>query len=184
MSELLRLYRTVAFCGSRGLIGPDFRHCRETAQYAANLGLIVLTGDANGADAAARMGAPSARVFYVKQGDIPYPAALAIRSVSMIRALAQREPAALLIAYPDAICPDQLRPSSNPRQCFSGKGSGTWASVCFALGLGLPVLVYRKKGHRLEIPAWGIGEEIGKGVLHDFTRLFVRQYQMILEPAY
>jgi hypothetical protein len=43
----------------------------------------------------------------------------------------------LLVAFPCAAAPVQLRPSVS----FAGFGSGTWGSVALALGLGVPVLV-------------------------------------------
>ena len=169
MSDFLTLHRTVAIIGNRALSGLDWRRCRNIAQVAEAYGLQVLTGDARGADHAARMGAPSARVFRPAI-TAPYPVALAIRSISLVKHLAQST-APLLLAYPARPCPETLQPSTNPRDCFNGSGSGSWAVMCYALALDVPVLMWPGET-QTPPPPWCIREPLKRGSLAGFVRLY------------
>ena len=42
----------------------------------------------------------------------------------------------------------------NPSRCFAGFGSGTWATVCFAVGRGVPVVVFGISADQL--PLWDL----------------------------
>lgn len=169
MNDFLTLYHAVAIIGSRHLTGRDWRRCRNIAQVAEAYGLQVITGDAQGADHAARMGAPSAHVFRPTL-KAPRPVALALRSVALVKTLA-RSDAPLMLAYPIKPCPETLHPSANPRDCFNGSGSGSWAVMCYALALDIPVFMWPGET-RTPPPPWCITEPIKRGSLAGFMRLF------------
>jgi len=55
-------------------------------------------------------------------------------------------------------------PSASPSRCFSGGGSGSWASAALAVGLGVPVLLWLPVG--VQPPAaWGF-VSLGGGFFH------------------
>lgn len=176
MSEFLTLYRTAGFTGSRMLPRPDVVRCANIAEVAMNFGLKILVGDAPGCDITVRRAAPLAIVFR-HDPNLPKRAALAYRSIQMIDTLA-RSTAPILIAYPDRPCPEALRPSRRPGDCFNGSGSGTWATVCYALGQGVPVVVW-PGFYKVPAPSWSIAEQVKRGSLAGFYRLFVPQPQLL-----
>lgn len=180
MPDFLTLYHTVAIIGNRALSGPDWRRCRNMAQVADAYGLTVITGNATGADHAARSGAPSAVVFSPAI-TAPPRVALALRSISLVKSLA-RSTAPLMLAYPVSPCPETLQPSTNPRDCFNGSGSGTWGTVCYALGLSIPVLMWPGET-KTPPPPWCIHETVKRGSLAGFIRLFTVHSQPALIPA-
>lgn len=99
----------------------------------------VLVGDAPGVDRRASELLPQARVFHVAS----YGAgsgAFAARSIACVQACASAR--GVWCAFPAGPAPAGLRPSARSSACFAGFGSGTWASLAFALGLGLPAVVY------------------------------------------
>ena len=70
----------------------------------------------------------------------------AARSIACVRAVAGAASACLWVAFPATACPAGLRPSPSPSACFSGFGSGTWAALAFAIGSGVPCLVFLPPG--------------------------------------
>ncbi|MEI6776217.1 MAG: hypothetical protein WCK70_04920 [Chloroflexales bacterium] len=115
----------------------------SAALCAAPTGIPVLVGDAQGIDARARQIRPSARVFVAADhGDGPQ--SFATRSITCVRATVAA--GGIWCAFPASPCPAGLAPSASSRRAFSGHGSGTWASLALALGLGLPTLVYLPPG--------------------------------------
>jgi len=77
------------------------------------------------------------------------PAALAARSAAMVSAVAAAGPGSFLVGFVSSPCPQEkkrgggspLSPSRSSSRCFAGYGSGTWASLAFAGGLGLRVVI-------------------------------------------
>jgi hypothetical protein len=94
----------------------------------------LLVGCASGVDEVGRGAFPSARVFSAAGSE---PWQFAQRSASLVSALALG--GGCLVSFPDGPCPPGLSPCSSWR---SAGGSGSWGSVCLALGLGVPVLLY------------------------------------------
>jgi hypothetical protein len=74
------------------------------------------------------------------------------RSAAVVRFVAASGLGAEFIGFPLVACPAGLRPSSSASACFCGLGAGTWATLAFAAGLGLPVLVFPAAVFAL--PAW------------------------------
>lgn len=46
------------------------------------------------------------------------------------------------MSFPAGVCPSGLFPSASSGRCFSGSGSGSWASLAYAIGRGGAALVY------------------------------------------
>ena len=108
-----------------------------------------------------------------------YPAStfvgsLARRLAALVRFVADSGPEAELVGFPSAPCPAGLVPSPHPSACFAGFGAGTWSSLAFAAGLGLPVSVLRHQvGVVVPLPAWpgGVWESSAWGSLWVPARL-------------
>jgi hypothetical protein len=123
------------------------------AAAAVPSGSRVLVGCAAGVDEFFRSAFPSAEVFAVASGQWGVGrGAFAARSVACVRAVAAGS--GLWVSFPSSPCPVGLVPSSSQSRCFSGLGSGSWASLAFALGSGLPCLVFLGS---LPVPlGWGL----------------------------
>lgn len=124
-------------------------------------GAAVVVGCARGIDQAARQVFPAAQVFQAaaygtRRG------AFAARSVACVQSVAAA--GGLWAAFPASPCPVGLVPSSKSSKCFCGKGSGTWASLAFAVGSGVPCLVFLPSG--ITAPTgWGL-QPLGGGWFH------------------
>ncbi|MGH8529698.1 MAG: hypothetical protein ACRETN_07630 [Nevskiales bacterium] len=66
--------------------------------------------------------------------------AFARRSVAAVGAVAAA--GGLWLSFPGRPCPAGLLPSASSAACFSGRGSGSWASLALAVGSGVPSLVF------------------------------------------
>ncbi len=134
----------VGFTGSRSLDinAPDIPNIAAIVRHVLSEGYQVAVGDATGADWIVRRYAPDALVFCKDAYDGPMAAKLAQRSTAMVRHVVAH--GGYIIGFPTAPCPKGLRPSPNPARCFAGFGSGTWATLALAAGLGLPVYVVRR----------------------------------------
>lgn len=102
----------------------------------------VFVGCAQGVDAFFRAAFPQAVVFSVASGDFgpTQRGAFAARSVACVRAVASQ--GGLWVSFPAAACPAGLLPSASSGRCFCGSGSGSWASLAFAVGSGAACLVF------------------------------------------
>ncbi len=154
----LRSASVVGVSGARAPLPASLSACRwALGQLAPSA--VVVTGCASGVDACARALCPSARVLRVSAfGGIP-----AARSVAVVRAVAAGAGpgGALWLAFPAGPCPSgrvrgrALAPSRSASACFAGYGSGTWASLALAVGLGVPALAFLPPG--VAAPAgWGL----------------------------
>lgn len=125
------------------------------------LGASVVVGCARGIDQAARLAFPGAQVFYASSFGSGR-SSFAARSVACVQAVAASS--GLWVAFPSTPCPVGLLPSARSSQAFSGKGSGTWASLAFAVGSGVSCLVFLPSG-MVAPPAWGL-LPLGDGWFH------------------
>jgi hypothetical protein len=82
-------------------------------------------------------GSCHARVFVAASRQ---PGHLAARSIAVVRACAGA--GGSWCAFPAGPAPVQLRPSSRASACFSGSGSGTWASLALGIGLRRAAIVF------------------------------------------
>lgn len=140
--QLVSAAPALAFSGSR-------RPARASLQALAALvaalpaGIPVLVGDAPGIDQRAAALLPHARVLHASAYGSG-PGSFAARSIACVRACAAAT--GLWCAFPARPAPAALRPSARSSACFAGFGSGTWASLAFAIGSALPAIVYLPAG--------------------------------------
>jgi hypothetical protein len=139
------------FSGSRRWVG-SFAALRAAAGFVPT-GCRVVVGCAAGVDEFFRGAFPSAQVVAVSSGQWGVGrGAFAARSIACVRAVAGN--GGLWVSFPSSACPAGLLPSSSSSRCFSGSGSGSWASLAFALGSGVSCLVFLGS---LPAPAgWGL----------------------------
>ena len=131
----------VGFCGSRSLpsaFSPLVSSCVSSI-VASGRGVAV--GCASGADAFVRGVCSSAVVFSVLSFGSGR-AAFARRSAAFVSAVVSSGAGCGLVGFVSSPCPAGLFPSAYASCCFAGFGSGSWASVAFAVGLGVPVVVF------------------------------------------
>lgn len=84
-----------------------------------------------------------------KSGSVP--ARLAARSTALVKAVKGGGRGSALVGFPGGACPRSVKPA---RSWPGGSGSGTWASLGLAAGLGVPVLVFPPAG--VSLPShWG-----------------------------
>jgi hypothetical protein len=102
----------------------------------------VFLGCAGGVDAAFRAAVPGASVLRASSFGSGR-GSFAARSVAVVSAVVSAAGSrGLWVAFPSAACPAGLLPSASSSRCFCGSGSGSWASLAFAAGSGLPCLVF------------------------------------------
>ena len=140
----------VGFSGSRGL--PPAVLSSVLCLRGRSVG-SSLVGCAAGVDSSVRRGLRSslspltvfsAAAFGSGRG------AFAARSVAFVRAIATG--GGVLVSFPASPCPVGLLPSSSSSRAFCGLGSGSWATLAFAVGSGVPCWVFAPCG----VPSgWG-----------------------------
>ena len=147
IAKIFSDYRVFGFSGARSSVPNG---CKEAAKLVPE-NSRVFVGCANGVDAYFRKVFPNAEVSSASDfgGGKSY---YALRSAYVISSVKRRH--GLWVSFPDSQCPANLLPSKDRGCCFCGTGSGTWASLAYALGLGLPCLVYLGK---IQCPkGWGL----------------------------
>lgn len=111
---------------------------------------VISVGCATGVDAIVRGALPGAQVFEAAlPASVPsagasrtaVAAALVARSVAVVRSLPVLGSGAVF-AFPLGACPAGLLPSRSSARCFAGFGSGSWAAVALAAGIGHSVFVF------------------------------------------
>lgn len=154
LSSVFSRFSSFGFSGSRSGVSP--------AVLSSVVGLVpsgsaVFVGCAAGVDGFFRGAFPSAVVFSVSSGRWGRGrGAFAGRSAACVRAVSAA--GGLWVAFPALGCPAGLVPSASSSRCFCGSGSGSWASLAFALGSGVPCLVFAPAG----VPAgWGFSSVPG-----------------------
>jgi len=131
-------FPVVGFSGSRSLPPASVAALRSVASLVSPTASVSV-GCARGADSLARGLFPSARVFSVSSGRFGSGrGAFAARSIACVRSVV----GGLWVAFPSSPCPAGLLPSPSSSRCFCGLGSGSWASLAFAIGSGVPSLVF------------------------------------------
>jgi hypothetical protein len=141
----------VGFTGSRNLAQSYFPLVSRVVAGFAGQQLAV--GCAAGADKAVRLATPGVQVFRVSQfGTGRY--AFARRSAALVQAVAGSS-SPLLVGFVGGPCPAGVVPSPQASTCFNGGGSGTWATLALAAGLGVPVVVFWCGSGPANLPPWG-----------------------------
>ena len=142
VSAVLASASLVGFSGSRSVVPPSavcaslFRCVPASAS--------VSVGCARGFDLAVRAAFPSALVWSASSFGVGR-GAFARRSAAFVRSLSAC-PSSVLVSAPAVPCPAGLVPSRSSSRCFAGFGSGSWAGVAFAVGLGVPVALFLPVG--------------------------------------
>lgn len=140
----------VGFCGSRSLVPPPAVWSAVSAAVAP--GAVVSCGCVGGLCGLARSSFPSAVVFSAASFGSGR-GSFARRSVALVRSVAA-SPVSVWVSFPGRACPAGLLPSAVSSRCFCGLGSGSWASLAFAVGLGVPAFVWLPAGVGVP-PGWG-----------------------------
>ena len=120
----------------------------------------VVVGCARGVDGLARSAFPSASVFAVSSGRWGRGrSAFARRSAAFVSSLSSS--GGVLVSLPAVASSPAagLVPSSSSSRCFCGSGSGSWASLAFAVGCGVPCLVFL--GSSPAPAGWGLSPVAG-----------------------
>lgn len=169
VSAALSSATVVGFSGSRHLADAVSSAVLLGAVAAVPSSASVVVGCAAGVDAVVRLACPSARVFSVASGAFGSGrGAFAARSTACVQAVAAAGSAGLWVSFPSGACPAGLLPSASSSRCFSGSGSGTWASLALAVGLAVPSLVFLPTG--VVSPAgWGLKPVAGSPEWFSFS---------------
>ena len=148
LPNIFSRFSTFGFSGSRSSL-PSGAASRVVSLVPASASVFV--GCASGVDAYFRSSFPSATVLQASSFGSGR-GSFARRSVAVIEAIKAAN--GLWVAFPSSACPAGLMPSASSSRAFSGSGSGSWASLAFALGSGVPSLVFLGS---LPCPAgWGL----------------------------
>ena len=147
LSSIFSRFSSFGFSGSRAGVPASVL---SSVPALVPAGSAVVVGCARGVDEFFRGAFPSARVF--RAADFGRGrGSFAARSVAVVRAVAAA--GGLWVSFPASPCPAGLLPAASSSRAFCGAGSGTWASLSFALGSGVPCLVFSSAG----VPAgWGL----------------------------
>jgi hypothetical protein len=148
MFEIVSNAVCVGFSGSRS---PSPASLSALSAVAEKVSGLVVTGCANGIDEAARKLFPGAVVLSVASGKFGSgKSAFARRSIACVEKVKSLN--GIWVSFPNGNCPIGLSPNSKGSKCFSGSGSGTWASLAFAVGSDVPCLVWLPAG--VVAPSW------------------------------
>jgi len=130
----------VGFCGSRCLPSAFSPLVSSCVSAVASAGRGVAVGCAAGADrfalSAARASCAPVSLFSASSFGSGR-GSFARRSAALVSAVAASGSGCGLVAFVSSGCPVGLFPSASASRCFSGFGSGSWASVAFAVGRGV-----------------------------------------------
>lgn len=153
LSSLLTGSGLVGFSGSRSVVPSVLS---SVLCLRARSGGSSLVGCAAGVDSSVRAGLSGVSVFSASSFGVGR-GSFAARSVAFVRALSSG--GGVLVSFPSSPCPYGLRPSASSSRAFSGFGSGSWASLAFAVGSGVPCWIFAPFG----VPSgWGF-ESCGGG---------------------
>ena len=141
-------FSVVGFSGSRSLRGVSVGALSGACGAVAS-GSVVAVGCARGVDGFVRSRFSRAVVFRVGSFGSGR-GAFARRSVAVVEWVAAR--GGCWVSFPVGACPVGLVPSSVSRSCFWGSGSGSWASLAFAVGCFVPCFVFLGRG--VVAPSW------------------------------
>ena len=155
LKNLLSQYSCFGFSGSRS--GVPISVMKSIAVIVPTESRIIV-GCARGVDEFFRKEFKNSEVFEVASGKWGSGrGAFALRSISCVKEV--KKAGGIWISFPANPCPTGLMPSVSSTKCFSGFGSGSWASLAFNIGLGTKSLVYSPSG----VPTgWGLHQVPGE----------------------
>lgn len=152
MSRVLSSASVVGFSGSRSKPCIESAAAVKSAIASVPPSVPIHVGCAKGVDELVRTLCPNAKVFSVQSLSFTGRGALARRSQLCVESVAV--PGGVWCSFPSKSCPAGLVPSASASRCFSGFGSGSWASLAFAAGRGVACLLFLPPG--VELPTgWG-----------------------------
>lgn len=157
LSSLFSDFSAFGFSGGRVWNNPVAP--LSAAAAAVPSGSAVFVGCARGVDSYFRRIFPNASVLSVASGCFGAVSrgAFAARSVACVNAVSGA--GGLWVSFPISACPAGLLPSSSSSRAFCGSGSGSWASLSFAVGSGVPCVVFLGS---LPVPSgWGFAPVSG-----------------------
>ena len=140
----------VVFSGSRRSLPPA--SLLSSVFSAVHPSAFVVVGCASGVDHAVRRAFPRASVFFASSFGSGR-ASFARRSVAVV-ATAVGVRGSFFVSFPGVACPAGLLPSAVSSRCFCGLGSGSWASLAFAVGSGVSSLLWLPAGISAPV-GWG-----------------------------
>ena len=160
ISSIIASANCVGFSGSRNPNGAIPSGVILGAIAAVSPSASVLVGCAKGVDAVVQSALGSrCQVFSVASGQWGSErGAFAGRSTACVRAVATA--GGLWVSFPSSPCPAGLLPSKSFSKCFHGSGSGSWASLALAVGLGVPCLVFLPVGVVAPV-GWSLAPVVG-----------------------
>ncbi len=123
-------YDCVGFSGARNAALELCQYAVQISNHFLNMPAAV--GDARGIDDAIRR----SRITTVFNSKSFSPQHLVARSIDLINHLCANN--GCLIAFPGQTAHHQTRPVKK----WAGYGSGTWGTIAYAAGYGLPVFIY------------------------------------------
>ena len=130
------------FCGSRRFV--PLASVWSAVVSVVGSSASVSCGCVGGLCGLARASFPAASVFRASSFGRGR-GAFAARSVALVRSVASVR-GSVWVSFPGVSCPVGLLPSSRAAACFCGSGSGSWASLAFAVGSGVPALLWLPSG--------------------------------------
>lgn len=151
----IKSFSTIGFSGSRRL--PE----GAPVQLAVKKGIAsgcqrFLVGDAKGVDSFAIECLESFGIvpeIYHASDYGKGRQSFARRSIAVVSEVASAS--GLWISFVGDECPSGLAPSDKSSKCFCGKGSGSWASLAYAIGKGCDIRLWCPPG--IEPPSsWGM----------------------------
>ena len=145
---VLARFSFFGFSGSRSVVSPA---CASVACFLRRFRPVAgVVGCASGVDSFFSGSFPSLSVFRASSFGRGR-GSFAARSVAVVRAVASA--GGVWLSFPSSPCPCVLVPSGVSSRVFCGLGSGSWSSVAFACGLGVPCLVFLPSGVEFP-PSW------------------------------
>lgn len=135
LESIFQQFSVFGFSGSRSSVPSG---CSVAASLVP-AGSEVLVGCARGVDAFFRSQFKDATVFSASSFGSGR-GSFAARSVAVVRAVERAS--GLWVSFPSSKSPTGLVPSRSSSRCFCGLRSGSYASLAFALGSGVPCLVF------------------------------------------
>lgn len=161
LPQIIGSYSTIGFSGSRSSVPSG---CSDVVGL-VRPGAIVAVGCAHGVDKFFRSQFPWSSVFVAREFGRG-KSSFARRSIAFVGFL--QASGGLLVSFPAATCPPSLVPSCDSSKCFSGLGSGSWATLALAIGLGVPTVVCCESSWLPSYWSWGWGISEVEGSYKNF----------------
>jgi hypothetical protein len=151
VAQILSECRTIGICGSRMVVPSPYVWRPFVA--AVPVGASISCGCVGGVCALVRFTFCEVSVFRASVFGFGVQSFVR-RSVALVQSVAS-SPFPLWVSFPGFSCPVGLVPHCNSSECFNGGGSGSWASLAFAVGCGVPALVHLSPS-AVSPPGWSL----------------------------